>query len=142
MGDAEITKHLKGEKTYGTYVIREDGKVTFGVIDIDGDPNYLPALERLGNIVYDSFPKHSRVLEFSGRKGYHIWVFFKQPENPAFVKELIKTRLKRIGLKNIEIFPKQDRVTGKGLGNLIKLPFGIHQVSGKWSKLIKEEWLE
>jgi hypothetical protein len=29
----------------------------------------------------------------------------------------------------VEVFPKQDRLGGKGLGNLIKLPLGLHQVT-------------
>ena len=32
---------------------------------------------------------------------------------------------------DLEVFPKQDQLSGKGLGNLVKLPLGIHRKSGK-----------
>ena len=138
-GKEVLSKHLKGEHTIGSYVIREDGKATYGVIDIDGDPNDLEPLKQLGNSIYSLFPEFSRVLEFSGRRGYHVWVFFSKPEPPKFIRELIKTRLKLNNIRNIEVFPKQDTLTGKGLGNLIKLPLGKHQL-GTWSTILKEEW--
>ena len=34
---------------------------------------------------------------------------------------------------NLEVFPKQDRLSGKGYGNLVKLPLGIHRLTGKRS---------
>ena len=33
-------------------------------------------------------------------------------------------------VEGVEIFPKQDSV-GKGVGSLIRLPFGVHRKSGK-----------
>jgi len=138
-GKEVLSKHLKGEHTIGSYVIREDGKSTYGVIDIDGDANDLEPLKRLGETIYALFPEFSRVFEFSGRRGYHIWVFFKEPENPGFIKELIKTRLKLHHIRNVEVFPKQDSLEGKKLGNLIKLPCGKHQ-KGTWSTILREEW--
>ena len=142
----EITKqdlinHLNGAKTYGSYLIREDGKITFAVIDIDGDPKNLPALESLGRVVINLFPEFERVLEFSGRRGYHIWLFPTNPEPPSFVRELVKTRLREYGIK-VEVYPKQDMVNelNKQLGSLVKLPCGIHNKTGKWSKILK--WIK
>ena len=139
----DLEAHLKGTKTLGSYVIREDGKINFATIDIDDDPdtfNY-GAYLNLTNIVFDLFPEFERVLEFSGRRGFHIWLFPKAPESPAFLRELIKTRLRSKGLMNIEIYPKQDNVdeTEKQLGNLIKLPCGIHIKSGKRSEILRWE---
>jgi hypothetical protein len=34
---------------------------------------------------------------------------------------------------SLEVFPKQDRLSGKGLGNLVKLPLGVHRMSGRRS---------
>jgi hypothetical protein len=31
----------------------------------------------------------------------------------------------------LEVFPKQDRLEGKGLGNLVKLPLGVHRLTGR-----------
>jgi len=136
--EKELEKHLKGDKTYGSYVIKEDGTVNYGVIDIDGNPDELNTLKVLGEAIYALFPDFDRILEFSGRRGYHIWIFPDQPEPPAFIRELIKTRLKKEGISNIEVFPKQDSLDGKQLGNLIKLPGGIHQQGGR-STILKED---
>ncbi|MBF0531108.1 MAG: DNA primase, partial [Deltaproteobacteria bacterium] len=51
----------------------------------------------------------------------------------ALVRPL-KGDLKAFGL---EIFPKQDQLTGKGLGNLVKLPLGVHRATGKPSYFIE-----
>lgn len=136
----DLKQHLEGSKTLGTYVIREDGLVSYGVVDIDGEANDLEPLRKLGEEVYSLFPEFSRVLEFSGRRGFHIWIFTSTPVQPAYIRELIKTRFREYGISlTIEIFPKQDKLTGKGLGNLVKLPCGKHKKGG-FSEIIKEEW--
>lgn len=38
---------------------------------------------------------------------------------------------------DMEVFPKQVQLTGKGLGNLVKLPLGIHRLTGKRSYFIE-----
>ena len=140
----DLINHLNGEKTLGTYVIREDGLVNYACIDIDGDPKEFAANQdkylKLGVEVFNLFPDFDRALEFSGRRGYHVWLFPEKPEPPAFMRELVKARFKLGKIPaDIEIFPKQDRVdvTKKQLGNLIKLPCGKH-VKGGWSKILKE----
>ncbi len=136
-----LEKHLKGLRTYGTYVIREDGLINFAVVDVDGKVgDDMKIWLSLGEKIMTLFPEFDRCLEFSGRRGYHIWVFPDQPEKPAFMKELVKSRLKAQGLRNIEVYPKQDKVDvlNKKLGNLIKLPSGKH-LKGGWSKILRWE---
>ena len=137
----DLKQHLKGEKTLGSYVVCENGKITFAVIDIDSAPkdfNYDTFLN-LANMIYPLFPEFERVLEFSGRRGFHIWLLLNKPESPAFIRELIKTRLREKGIRNIEIYPKQDKVDElkQKLGNLVKIPCGKHLKNGKWSKVLK-----
>ena len=136
----DLQEHLDGEKTLGSYVIKEDGTRNFAVVDIDGDPNKLKAYEALGRLVFNAFPEFERVLESSGRRGYHIWLFTERPEPPRFMRELVKSRLKMLGIRNVEIYPKQDTVDelNKRLGNLVKIPCGIHLKSGKRSEIL--EW--
>lgn len=136
----DLIDHLKGIKTYGTYVIREDGMINFTVIDIDGIPGddmkiWLTVAQRIVPL----FPEFKRCLEFSGRRGYHVWIFTDNPEYPQFMRELVKSRLRTEGFRNIEIYPKQNKVDPlhKKLGSLIKLPCGKHQ-KGSWSKIL--EW--
>ena len=136
----DLIKHLRGEVTLGTYVIREDGLITFASIDIDGRVGEdMGPYEQLAYYVLELFPEFDRCVEWSGRRGYHVWIFLEQPEVPRFVRELILSRLKTNGVSpKIEVFPKQHVTTGKGLGNLIKLPNGKHQQGG-WAKVLRWE---
>jgi hypothetical protein len=137
--DKDLEEHLSGKTTIGCYVINQSGLARFGVIDIDKSPEEVDFAIRLGESIMLLFPDFDRVLETSGRRGCHIWVFMKQDETPRFIRNLIKTRLKLGGFSDkIEVFPKQDRITEGGFGNLVKLPLGKHKLGG-WSKIIKEE---
>jgi hypothetical protein len=139
--DIQLKAHLDGEKTLGTYVMDIDGNIKWICIDIDCEIKDLPLFDKLADFIYDLFPDFDRVKEFSGRRGYHIWLFLEKPSKPRFYRELVISRLLQNGVnsKTIEIYPKQNALshTSKGLGNLLKLPFGIHQRSGKRSTLLR-----
>ena len=146
----DVRDHLKGKNTYGIYLMREDDTVMVGVIDVDlsqelrnrslsrderlrvrSESRYL--LKRLLELSH----QHSLpcVLEFSGGKGYHAWYPLEKPA-PAFQVRKALLHLagkihKDLHCFQLEVFPKQDRLTGAGLGNLVKLPLGVHRVSGK-----------
>jgi hypothetical protein len=81
------------------------------------------------------------LIEFSGGKGYHFWFFFDSPA-PArhargFLNRIVKPLEKDLTVFGFEVFPKQDTLTGKGFGNLVKLPLGIHRLTGKRSFFIE-----
>lgn len=147
---ADVADHLKGGKTYGIYLLRADATVTTAVIDADlrkefretplspearktvrGDARFL--LSRIKEIAGDQGVPV--LVEVSGNKGYHFWFFFAEPVPAQFAMALLS------GIRNgvagdlsafgLEVFPKQTALTGKGLGNLVKLPLGIHRLSGK-----------
>ena len=80
------------------------------------------------------------MLEFSGRKGYHVWIFFNKPVQASYGQQLIKSRLNKEGIKGHEIFPKQTELNqNRRYGNLVKIPLALHKVSGKRSEIIKAE---
>lgn len=69
-------------------------------------------------------------IEFSGKKGYHVWVVLQAYRPNAELRRVGRAVLAMAGLpQSTEVFPKQDDV--RDLGNLVKLPGGIHQVSKK-----------
>jgi hypothetical protein len=135
--EQDLKDHLDGKKTLGTYVLDKDNNVKFGCIDIDNEN--LAEAKLIGEFIYSLFSDFDRILEFSGRRGYHVWIFMKKKEPAKFVRDLIKTRLRREGIDDIEIFPKQTELSGKGFGNLIKIPLGIHKGSGKRSEIMRED---
>ncbi|MBT9147958.1 MAG: hypothetical protein DDT32_01727 [Syntrophomonadaceae bacterium] len=140
----EIEKHLLGEKTIGVYLLKK-GRVTFAALDFDSKgPQAKEAIlycqRWLNGWAIPSF------IEPSGNKGLHLWVFFKDWVSADKVRKVLFYLLESLesdtGISEpeghpIEIFPKQSG--GVDLGNLIKLPFGIHRVTGKRTRFITHD---
>ncbi|MDX1279353.1 TOTE conflict system archaeo-eukaryotic primase domain-containing protein [Oceanihabitans sediminis] len=140
----DIKKHLEGEVTIGLYCLKPDNTVKWACVDIDGQEteSELRRMEIEANSIYNLFPDFARMLEFSGRRGYHIWIFPKQPLQAEYIKTLVKSRLNRVGLNRHEVFPKQTELNEtRKYGNLVKIPCAIHKVSGKRSQILKMEGL-
>lgn len=152
---AAVREHLAGLRTYGIYLLTQSGRTYLGVIDadlrkelrgarLDGRERHTVRRElayllgRLPELAAEH--KLHCITEFSGGKGYHFWFPFAEPVDPAAVR----TALGRLAARlqpdltafHLEVFPKQDTLSGKGLGNLVKLPLGIHRLSGKPSRLL------
>jgi hypothetical protein len=154
-----IRNHLMGNYTIGVYVLRLDATATFFALDLDidkqalqrarGDHAYAQTLRetlrcegpRLLGVLRDL--GFQPLFENSGYKGRHYWVFLEQPETAEALHLLGRlllawqSPLLPPGL-HLEFFPKQATLKGKGLGNLIKLPLGIHRRTGYYSKLLDE----
>ncbi len=149
---ADVLDHLQGRKTYGIYLLQEDSRVRLAVIDADihqrlrsgsvsaadreqfgRERTYL--LTRLPELARES--GMPCLAEFSGGKGYHFWFFFSEAVPASLPRQSLLRLTSRIApdvpLFNLEVFPKQDELRGKGLGNLVKLPLGLHRVTGKAS---------
>lgn len=152
--------HLLGNVTVGTYPIRLDGTVTFFAVDLDITKRALGAARasvaearRLRDVVAREARRMlddlaalglPAVLEDSGYKGRHLWVFLEAPEDAAVLRQLGSLLLGACGPTapdlHAEFFPKQASV-GEGLGNLIKLPLGIHRRTGRWSRILRADGL-
>ncbi|HOX46079.1 MAG TPA: CRISPR-associated primase-polymerase type A1 [Myxococcota bacterium] len=157
---ALVREHLLGAITLGTYVVRRDGGANFLALDVDLTR---PALEALGRGPRRAFEDVlakalafarrlasalrgfglSPVLEDSGHKGYHAWVFFAEPWSAALARRLARAALGLAGPPPegvaVDVFPAQGRVPADGLGNLIKLPLGVHRKTGRKSLLLGED---
>jgi hypothetical protein len=150
MTEKDIRDHLKGVKTYGIYLLHEDSTVSVGVIDVDLvkslriaslKASQKNAIRREKEYIFQRINETGRAKgltclpEFSGGKGYHFWYFFSEPLAASRVRNLLNGLIKPLAgdlsCFNLEVFPKQDRLAGKGLGNLVKLPLGIHRKTGK-----------
>jgi len=144
-----IRQHLRGEKTIGVYQIAADNTVKWGMYDFDLADVTNEALENLRKQVTmfvealtgKTIRFEAILVEFSGCKGYHLWVFFDPPIPALVVNRLLRNVMKDLKIQGgIEVFPKQGELTGKGFGNLVKLPLGKHRISGKFSVIYDKEW--
>jgi len=143
---ADIEKHLRGEATYGLYCLDLDNTIKWACIDLDADIKgenkeaELRRMEKDSKVIYELFHDFPRMREFSGRKGYHIWIFFNPPVTAEFGRTLVRARLNSIQALKHEVYPKQTELNkNRKYGNLVKIPQAVHQVSGKRSKIL-EMW--
>ncbi len=150
--------HLLGNYTIGIYPLRMNQSVLFMAFDVDivqealtkaakeQQPHELPRLIRTAHAVarqlLDACAMFdiAAVLEDSGWKGRHLWIFFSEPVPAASARRLGQWLLHTVGplpdVCRVELFPKQSRLDTKQLGNLIKLPLGIHRVTGRLCALL------
>lgn len=148
----DVREHIQGRKTYGIYLLNGESRVWTGVVDVDlvsALRDQRAAQQEKANIRRESIYLYTRLMELaakagltciaevSGGKGYHFWFPLDQPVAAVDMRLGLKTLVGELGKDlrcfALEIFPKQDQLTGKGFGNLVKLPLGIHRVTGKKS---------
>lgn len=128
LNDNEIAKHLNGIQQIGVYPLLPDNTSLFLVADFDKEnwkaeaKIFLNACEQR-NI--SAYLERSR----SGNGG-HVWIFFEQPYPAIKSRKIFISILEQSGVFSLfdksssfdRLFPNQDFLSGKGLGNLIALP--------------------
>ncbi len=154
----DVAEHLAGYASYGTYVIRpievdtDNGVAYLGantvryiVWDLDThDQAHTDALrwlvEKMFKELCPGWDPACLLMESSGNKGVHVWLFLSAPlparQVRAWVERDFFPGWRALGYKDLEVFPKQDTVDEGGYGNLVKLPFGVHAVTGNKSEPI------
>jgi tetratricopeptide (TPR) repeat protein len=150
--------HLLGSITVGIYPLRLDDTVCFFALDVDITKRglrkargSLSEARRLKDLVSQEARRLQAeleglgipsLLEDSGYKGRHVWVFLERPEPAAVVRNFGQLFLAAVRPASpdlaVEFFPKQSRA-GTGVGNLIKLPLGIHRRTGRRSRLLRPD---
>jgi hypothetical protein len=74
-------------------------------------------------------------VEFSGSKGYHVWLLI---DDTLPIKRLVafgKWVISQMGDYSDKIELRPESISGKG----IRLPMGLHQGSGKWSRWVDHQ---
>lgn len=144
----EIQKHLSGIQQIGIYPLLQDNTSWFLVADFDKQNwkeeavNFLNACKE-NNI--PAFLERSR----SGNGG-HVWVFFDRPYPAIRSRKVFILILEQSGVFSMfdksssfdRLFPNQDFLSGKGLGNLIALPFFKPAIENGNSCFINPETFE
>ena len=136
--DKDIVGHINGTQTLGVYLIDPKGNTVrllvldWDFLSFDEVRRLIKAAKKLG------IRAKQMLIEFSGKKGYHVWIFFHMPVAAAAAHKLGNKIVAESGLEKMEVFPKQGDVKG-GFGNPIKLPFGFHRGSGKCSYPVDQD---
>lgn len=150
-----VKNHLLGNHTLGIYPLRMDNTVFFAAFDLDlssavlkasapGSPGWIEAssaLESYANLLQGKAEQMGLTLHRadSGYKGLHLWALFSEPVPARLARQMCKCIAQGISVPaavRCEIFPKQNALPPDGLGNLIKIPMGVHRKTGKrvWFK--------
>ncbi len=128
LSDYFIEQHLRGNIVLGTYPLLTDNTSWFIVADFDGE-NWLESVKSfLGKCFEYSLPGY--VERSRSGNGSHVWFFFDQPYPAYKSRKIFLHFIKESGSIDQfdkedsfdRIFPNQDYLSGKGLGNLIALP--------------------
>lgn len=125
----EIQKHLQGIQQIGVYPLLQDNTSWFLVADFDKQNWKEEAVNFLNACKYKNIPAY---LERSrSGNGGHVWIFFDNPYPSIRNRKVFISILEQSGAFSMfdksssfdRLFPNQDFLSGKGLGNLIALPF-------------------
>lgn len=127
--DNELQKHLEGQQQIGIYPLQKDNASWFLVADFDKENWQKEAVSFLNSCEKLNIPAY---LERSrSGNGGHVWIFFEKPFPAIKSRKIFISILEKLGIFSLfdksssfdRLFPNQDFLSGKGLGNLIALPF-------------------
>lgn len=118
--------HLGSKSCLGFYVMRPDETVLATCVDFDchtdrPDAQWLAKTEALfwWLIRAGLYP----IIERSqSGEGAHVWLFFSEPISAAIVRKWWEGVAVKIGIPFSEVYPRQDRLSGKGYGSLVRFP--------------------
>ncbi|MEJ5102404.1 TOTE conflict system archaeo-eukaryotic primase domain-containing protein [Chryseobacterium sp. MYb328] len=128
ISDTEIQKHLDGIQQIGIYPLLKDDTSWFLVADFDKKNWKQEATD------FIKVCKEKNIYTYLERSrsgnGGHVWIFFEEPYPAIRSRKIFISILEKIGSFSIfdksssfdRLFPNQDFLSGKGLGNLIALP--------------------
>jgi replicative DNA helicase len=133
-----LESHLAQETCLGFYLLRPNNTVLCSALDFDNHNGSNPeaiqqgrdACLKLGQLGFNPLCEISQ----SGL-GSHVWLIFKE-EIPAWLVRLFwKTFIEKyVPNQNLEVYPKQDNLHDKKLGNLIRYPlFGKSKFIYYWT---------
>lgn len=131
--DDQIQQHLDGRQIIGLYPLLQDNTSWLIVADFDKNSWIEDCRNFIAICTEYNIPAY---LERSrSGKGGHVWIFFNKPYQAFKSRIIVLTLLEKAGVVSIfdknssfdRLFPNQDRLSGKGFGNLIALP--LHQTA-------------
>ena len=152
-----IKDHLMGRITVDTYVQRPNSTVRYFVTDVDISKRILLQHKRESEEFRSYLQRALDVsvkiqnlyrqmgltayIEYSGNRGYHVWLFFTEwiPTRYAnMLGDIIEKKLEADNEISIEFFPNKTRIKPGKFGQVLKIPYGVHGKTGERSYFLDE----
>lgn len=134
-------EHLAGVRCFGFYLVNVDNTVFCSCVDFDNkpdapDPEWRAKAEQLYVVLTHCGLAPLVEISQSGN-GCHVWIFFAEA-TPAWVpRAWWRSLARKIGAEFKEVYPRQDELAGKGIGNLVRYPLwnrsAFVDVENDWS---------
>lgn len=123
-----INLHIKGKRTISIFPYSRFNSA-FMVFDVDTGQDSKRITQMIINELEEYMNRENIYVFFSGRKGYHITLYFFDFASTDKINEFGRFILKKAGItEGVEIFPSSGRA--------IKLPLGIHRVTGNYCCMV------
>jgi len=136
--ESDLVASIKGNKSLGLILCQDKTNITkSGCIDIDIPRDCKDLSEALSiaqNIVKEGSELGVNLyIEYSGNRGFHIWVFTEKAVTPKLIKDCLESIALRANFTPQEIYPKD-------VNSNIKLPCTTHLKTGKRCGFITPEF--
>jgi len=138
--------HLSGDNCIGFYVLTPSSDCFAACIDFDDhsnnpDPEWLSKTEAVYFFLQEQEIECFVEISSSG-KGSHVWILFENETEGWIPRSFFRSVVNYLGITMPEIYPRQDRVNGRQLGNQIRLPYfnqsKFVDVENDWEPIIPE----
>ena len=155
-----LMDHWQGRHTLSIPLFDKQNNVRFALLDLDisrariehcSSKEVDQLKEALFNDalgILDTATKHgvTGIIEDSGYKGYHVWFFFFKRIPAKFAKDFLQALDRVAGPPpegtHRELFPASEKLSPDKLNSRIKMPLGMHRLTGRYSKFINRDGSE
>jgi len=119
-------RHLSGKQPLGFYLLTEQSTCGVSCVDFDNKPEDPdPLWMSKAQAVYDQLVGMNVVplveISQSGNAA-HVWIVFSELVEAWIPREFWKALARKMGVEFKEIYPRQDTLGGKRMGNLVRYP--------------------
>lgn len=120
-------EHLAGKACLGFYLLTTAGQCFCTTVDFDNKPDKNPDplwQEKAEATYYELVQLGFTPLVEVSQSGMaaHVWLFFDGPTDAWLVRKFWDAVSASSGVTFVEVYPRQDDLAGKKLGNLIRYP--------------------
>lgn len=153
-----IREHLEGKKSIATFVQRSNNTAHFLVLDIDVSKKMIMETDGKGQAFENYYDKAGEIaieiitilrkiglhgyLEETGGRGYHVWLLFEEWIAIRYINMLSDMISSLVSIPEeitVEMFPNKSHLKPGRIGQAIKLPYGVHPVTGRNSRFLYDD---